>query len=135
PEVPLWTTIAVRDDLIKDRKSIVDAIAAAVNCKGDQDDCLLKRGIYILEGAGVRHVAPEIHPPEPLEQFKRDLQWKILELGLARPVDNMLYTTAPPPTVPAPKAAIPVAVDQWPYDVNLLAAIFQNLHAPFPKGG
>jgi hypothetical protein len=42
---------------------------------------------------------------------------------------------APPPTLPAPKPAIPVAADQWPYDVNLLAAIFQNLHAPFPNGG
>ncbi len=138
PEVPLWTTVAVRDELIKDRKSMVDAIAAAVNCKGDQNECILKRGIYVLEGAGVKH-EPRMPPPnirpEPLVELKRDFGLEVLELGRTRPADNVLSMAAPPPTLPAPKPSIAVATDQWPYDVNLLAAIFQNMHAPLPYGG
>ena len=139
PEVPLWTTVAVRDELIKDRKSMVDLISAAVSCKGDLDDCILKRGIYVLDGPGARNSPqtppPPILPPEPLVKFKRYLGLGMLELGPARPVHSMLSTVAAGPTLPAPKPSIPVAVDQWPYDVKLLAAIFQDLQAPLPYGG
>jgi len=59
----------------------------------------------------------------------------MLEFVVGMSVDRTLSTAVPPPTIPAPYPTTPVASDQWPYDVNLLAAIFQNLHAPLSHVG
>lgn len=138
PEVPLWTIVAVRDELIKDRKSIVDAIGAELKCAGNQDDCLLKRGIFVLEGSGATPV-PQLPPPlrDPNEQMlgvKPDVPKEILDLGGIEERTAFVMSSLPPTLTALPKS-IPVAADQWPYDVRLLAAIYANLHDPFPYGG
>jgi subtilisin family serine protease len=127
PEVPSWTTFSVQNDIVPDRKSLIDAIGKAVKCpQGIEDGCLLNKGIYVLEGGAAKK--QENKPPAPLVMRDMARTRSDSTIALVAAMVNI-------PSVTRLTRSIPVAAYQWPYDVNLLAAVLQDLHEPFPTGG
>ena len=153
PEVPVWTHVVAKPDVAADRTAIVKALADAINCVGkDMEACLRRNGIELLNRASVpQRPVPKGEfnsisggmtrraPPAPAAVAMA----KPASVFATAPASAAIASAAPPPPPPPPSpspalaaaappdnenepppdALVPVALEQWPYDVNLLTAI------------
>lgn len=143
PQTSLWTEIRLKPDLPVGRDGLVSAIADALGCTGDQEVCVRGKGVLVLKQGG-----SVVSPPQPAptsdsrvpEAATPDLSLvfsrveRLLpnrDLTLATEVTSVpisymasaeAQATAVEPMAPS-AMPVPVAPDQWPYDVRRVSAI------------
>jgi subtilase family protein len=145
PEVPQWTHVVVDPGMVRDRAALVSALASGLDCGTEEPEaCLAERDVTVLDRATVRKPTP----PEPTTFIRPRKLSKVMRMEVPLRAAATSRTAAvpspaspePPPPLPprtflslasAPLAAtepesIPVAPEQWPYDVDLLAAILKE---------
>ena len=152
PEVPIWTSVVAKQNVPADRASIVALLAAALQCgKEEPEQCLLKREVTLLDRA-----VPKREPdPDPLSappagtagagggrggrgsitisRREKSTSASAATAAVVSPPVGLLPPPPPPPATvmvsaaPAAATTIPVALDQWPYDVKLLGKILSDV--------
>lgn len=128
PQVPRWTQIVVRPDLIADRDAFVRALARRLSCgRLEPEDCLARRDVSVLTRASV-----------PVARGRGGIPPGTITLtaGAARRTLESAPAVAGPPApvaaAPPPDPAVWVAPEQWPFDSKLIAAIVQDAASKMP---
>jgi hypothetical protein len=130
PEVPVSTNVVVNPALIADRASLVAALARALRCQNQPaEECLTERGVTLLNRGSV---PAGIQRPDKLQsssgRFTGLLGAIVNTTAKIDKVASLPEAVSPAAgslPVAAPPATIPVAAEQWPYDVKLLAQILR----------
>lgn len=133
PEVPIWTNVVAKRDVAADRAAIVALLAAALDCGTQEpEECLVRREVTLLDRASVRK--REL-APDTLARFSR---LTIGRGGRSSSHGSLMSTAGAASEQPAaasvvtdlpaePASTTPVAAEQWPYDVTLLAKILTDV--------
>lgn len=126
PQVPLWTQVIGKPNVIAGREAFVRALARHLSCGTlKPDECLSRRGVIVLTRASVPIARGDA---TPLGSLAKGLLPSLLTFEPAAiTYASKAIATSEPPQLPT-TVAVPVAVapEQWPLDARLVAAIVQD---------
>lgn len=133
PEVPLWTHIVTKPGVIANRETLIAALASKLKCgAANPAVCLARRGVSVLDGVNTgtyneAHFILSGPKNSLLAVTGQDRAESASAENLSPP--TMAGASGVPPRSPSTPRTIPVAAEQWPYDVGLLAAILKDASA------
>ncbi|WP_083930276.1 S8 family serine peptidase [Methylovulum miyakonense] len=155
PEMPLWTDISTIPESVTNRDDLISKIAEAIDCiKENEEACLLKHGVYVLDNtpasnAGNSESKLEVIEPridtqtnfnhsEEVFDYLNSIKMPSASVSTESWENNEVFADhdihyraniqiqGETATIPLVKQNVPVALEQWPYDVDLLVAILNN---------